>query len=170
MVIIARLLRRDISGVGKKEIGEMPLVGRILEFSGVVLIDRKDSEKAIQAVNSLIDIMQIEGKSVCMSPEGTRSVTTKLAPFKKGAFHRAMQAGVPIVPIVIHNSIDVNPKGSSIYHPATVEVEVLPPVDTSQWSPDSIDEHIATVRTMFLTSLDQDEKGRRARNLRVVEK
>jgi putative phosphoserine phosphatase/1-acylglycerol-3-phosphate O-acyltransferase len=51
-----------------------------------------------------------------------------------------------------------------------VEVEVLPPVDTSQWSADSIDEHIATVRQMFLTSLDQDDKGRRAGNLRVVEK
>ena len=170
MVIIARLLRRDISGVGKKEIGEMPLIGRILEFSGVVLIDRSDSEKAIQAVNSLVDIMQIEGKSVCMSPEGTRSVTTKLAPFKKGAFHLAMLAGVPIVPIVIQNSNDVNPKGSSIYHPATVEVEVLPPVDTSQWSADSIDEHIATVRNMFLKSLDQDDKLQRTRKLRVVEK
>jgi putative phosphoserine phosphatase/1-acylglycerol-3-phosphate O-acyltransferase len=170
LVILARLLRRDISGVGKKEIGEIPLIGRILEFSGVVLIDRKDSEKAIQAVNALVDIMQIEGKSVCMSPEGTRSITPKLAPFKKGAFHLAMQAGVPVVPIVIQNSTDVNPKGSSIYHPATVEVEVLPPVETSQWRADTIDEHIAGVREMFLKALEQDEATRRARHLKVVEK
>ena len=170
MVIIARLLRRDISGVGKKEIGDIPLIGRILEFSGVVLIDRKDSEKAIEAVNALVDIMQIEGKSVCMSPEGTRSITPKLAPFKKGAFHLAMHAGVPIVPIVIQNSTDVNPKGSSIYHPATVEVEVLPPVDTSEWRVEKIDAHIAGVRDMFLKSLEQDEATRRARHLKVVEK
>ena len=170
LVILARLLRRDISGVGKKEIGEIPLIGRILEFSGVVLIDRKDSGKAIEAVNALVDIMQIEGKSVCMSPEWTRSLTPKLAPFKKGAFHLAMQAGVPIVPIVIQNSTDVNPKGSSIYHPATVEVEVLPPVETSGWRVETIDEHIAGVRDMFLKALEQDEATRRARHLKVVEK
>ena len=115
MVIIARLLRRDISGVGKKEIRNMPLIGRVLEFSGVVLIDRQDTEKAIQTMKSLVDTMMVEGKSVCMSPEGTRSVTPKLAPFKKGAFHLAMQAGVPIVPIVIHNSSDIMPKGEMIY-------------------------------------------------------
>ena len=170
MVIIARLLRRDISGVGKREIGDMPLIGRILEFSGVVLIDRKDSQRAIQAVNSLVDIMQIEGKSVCISPEGTRSVTTKLAPFKKGAFHLAMQAGVPIVPIVIQNSNDVNPKGSSIYHPATVEVEILPPVDTSQWSAETIDNHVESVHRMFLKALEQDRTDSNPRQLRVVEK
>jgi putative phosphoserine phosphatase/1-acylglycerol-3-phosphate O-acyltransferase len=166
LVIIARLLRRDITGVGKKEIGEIPLIGRILEFSGVVLIDRKDTEKAIEAMQSLVDIMQIEGKSVCMSPEGTRSITPKLAPFKKGAFHLAMQAGVPMVPIVIRNSGDVMPKGSSYYRPATVEVEVLPPLDTSNWTAATIDEHVNSVHAMFLSALGQD--GRGTAQLKVV--
>ncbi len=169
LVIIARLLRRDITGVGKKEIGEIPLIGRILEFSGVVLIDRKDSEKAIRALESLVGIMQIEGKSVCMSPEGTRSPTPKLAPFKKGAFHLAMQAGVPIVPIVIRNSGDVMPKGSPYYRPATVEVEVLPPVDTSNWTVGTIDEHVASVRAMFLQALGQDTRRHGIPDLRVVD-
>jgi putative phosphoserine phosphatase / 1-acylglycerol-3-phosphate O-acyltransferase len=169
MVIIARLLRRDISGVGKKEIGDIPLIGRILEFSGVILIDRKDSEKAIRALESLVDIMQIEGKSVCISPEGTRSLTPKLAPFKKGAFHLAMQAGVPVVPIVIRNSGDVMPKGSPYYRPATVEVDVLPPVETSNWTAETIDEHVASVRAMFLQTLGQDKERRSIPNLRVVD-
>ena len=96
MVIVARLLRRDISGVGKKEIGDIPLIGRILEFSGVVLIDRKDHDKAIEALGVLVDTMRVEGKSVCMSPEGTRSLTPKLAPFKKGAFRVAIEQQVPV--------------------------------------------------------------------------
>ena len=170
MVIIARLLRRDISGVGKKEIGNIPLIGRILEFSGVVLIDRKDTEKAIETMGTLVDTMRIEGKSVCMSPEGTRSVTPKLAPFKKGAFHLAIQAGVPIVPIVIQNSSDIMPKGDMIYRAATVEVEVLPPVDTSEWSADTIDEHVASVRNMYLKALGQDSSGDTMKPLRVVKK
>jgi putative phosphoserine phosphatase/1-acylglycerol-3-phosphate O-acyltransferase len=170
MVIIARLLRRDISGVGKKEIGDIPLIGRVLEFSGVVLIDRKDTQRAIETMGSLVDTMRIEGKSVCMSPEGTRSITPKLAPFKKGAFRLAIQAGVPIVPIVIQNSSDIMPKGEMIYRPATVEVEVLPPVDTSGWSVETIDEHVASVRNMYLEALDQDQSADTVKPLRVVKK
>lgn len=165
LVILARLLRRDISGVGKKEIGDMPLIGRVLEFCGVVLIDRKDTARAIDAMAPLVDAMRVEGKSVCLSPEGTRSISPKLAPFKKGAFHLAMQAGVPMVPIVIHNSVDVNPKGDMFYRPATVDVEVLPPVDTSNWSVDTIEQHVAEVRGLFLTALGQDEHGRIVRPL-----
>jgi putative phosphoserine phosphatase/1-acylglycerol-3-phosphate O-acyltransferase len=170
MVIIARLLRRDISGVGKKEIRDIPLIGRVLEFSGVVLIDRHDSEKAIETMNTLVDTMRIEGKSVCMSPEGTRSITPKLAPFKKGAFHLAMQAGVPIVPIVIQNSSDIMPKGDMIYRPATIKVEVLPPVSTDNWSVETIEEHVDSVRDMYLRTLGQDRSGHIVKPLKVVEK
>jgi putative phosphoserine phosphatase/1-acylglycerol-3-phosphate O-acyltransferase len=169
MVIIARLLRRDISGVGKKEIRDLPLIGRILELSGVVLIDRKDSEKAIETMKTLVDTMRIEGKSVCMSPEGTRSVTPKLAPFKKGAFHLAMQAGVPVVPIVIQNSSDIMPKGDVIYRPATIRVEILPPIETNNWSAETIDEHMNSVRDMFLQTLGQDRAGHIVAPLKVVE-
>ena len=170
MVIIARLLRRDISGVGKKEIRDIPLIGRLLEMSGVVLIDRQDSEKAIATMKALVDTMIIERKSVCMSPEGTRSVTPKLAPFKKGAFHLAMQAGVPIVPIVIRNSSDIMPKGEMIYRPATVRVEVLPPVPTDSWSVETIDEHVEAVHDMYLAALGQNRAAHIAKPLQVVKK
>lgn len=155
LVIVARLLRRDITGVGKREIRDLPIVGRVMEAAGVVLIDRKDTAKAIEAMTPLVDAMRVEGKSVCLSPEGTRAVTPKLAAFKKGAFHLAMQANVPIVPIVIHNSSDVQPKGDLLYHPGTVQVEVLPPVDTSRWSLDSLDRHVSEVRAMYLEALGQ---------------
>lgn len=158
MVIIARLLRRDITGVGKREIRDMPIIGRIFEASGVVLIDRRNTASAIEAMKPLVDAMRVEGKSVCLSPEGTRAISPKLADFKKGAFHLAMQAGVPMVPIVIHNSGDVQPKGDILYHPGTVEVEVLPPVDTSKWSAETIDKHVTQVRSMYLEALDQKPK------------
>ena len=160
MVIVARLLRRDITGVGKREISDMPIIGRVFEASGIVLIDRKNTASAIEAMTPLVDAMRVEGRSVCLSPEGTRATTPKLAAFKKGAFHLAMQAGVPMVPIVIHNSGDVQPKGDILYHPGTVEVEVLPPIDTSQWSPKTIDEHVAEVRGMYLTALDQEPQSK----------
>ena len=64
----------------------------------------------------------------------------------------------------------MNPKGSSIYHPATVEVEILPPVDTSQWSAETIDDHVESVHRMFLKALEQDRTDSNPRQLRVVEK
>lgn len=156
VVIMARLLRRDLAGVGKKEILDVPVIGRIMQFAGTVLIDRSDATKAIESMKRLVDTIRVEGKSVVIAPEGTRTVSTRLGPFKKGAFHLAMQAGVPIVPIVIRNAIDVSPKGDPLFHPATVGVTVLPPVDTSDWTAETIDEHVADVRRRFLDALEQD--------------
>lgn len=177
VVILARLLRRDIAGVGKKEIKNMPLIGKTLELAGTIFIDRQNSASAIEAMKPLVDAMRNQGKSVAISPEGTRSITPKLSPFKKGPFHLAIQAGVPVVPIVIHNAGDVAPKGDFIFRPATVEVDVLPPVDTRNWSSETIEEHVAEVRGMFLDALGQGEEpealsapGPRPRPTRAVRK
>jgi putative phosphoserine phosphatase/1-acylglycerol-3-phosphate O-acyltransferase len=158
VVIIARLLRQDIAGVGKQEIKRMPVIGKVLELGGVVMIDRKNAASAIEAMAPLVDAMRQEGKSVVLAPEGTRTISPKLGPFKKGAFHLAMQAGVPIVPIVIHNAGDVAPKGDFVFRPATVDVEVLPPVDTTDWQAETIDEHVREVRNLFLRTLGQPEE------------
>ena len=159
VVIIAKLLRRDIAGIGKQEIkSETPIIGKVLEFGGVVFIDRSNAQSAIESITPLVDTMRNDGKSVVLAPEGTRTVSPKLAPFKKGAFHIAMQAGVPMVPIVIHNAGDVAPKGDFVFRPATVDVEVLPPVDTSKWRKESIDQHVLEVRNMFARALGQPEQ------------
>jgi putative phosphoserine phosphatase/1-acylglycerol-3-phosphate O-acyltransferase len=155
VIIIARLLRRDFAGIGKQEIKKVPLIGKVLQFSGVVFIDRSNTGSAIEAMGPLVVAIKDERKSVVIAPEGTRTVSPRLAPFKKGAFHLAIQAGVPIIPIVIHNSLDVAPKGDFVFRSATVHVDVLPPVDTSHWSSDSIDEHVGEVRAMFEQALGQ---------------
>jgi len=158
VIIIARLLRRDFAGVGKKEIRDTPIIGKTMELAGTVFIDRANAASAIEAMQPLVDAMRNGGKSVVIAPEGTRTVSPRLAPFKKGAFHLAIQAGVPVVPIVIHNSGDVAPKGDFVFRPATVQVDVLPPVDTSAWRAESIDEHVAQVRRMFQVTLGQERE------------
>jgi len=158
VVIIARLLRRDFAGVGKKEIKNTPIIGKTLELAGTVFIDRENASSAIEAMQPLVDAMRNGGKSVVIAPEGTRTVSPRLAPFKKGAFHLAIQAGVPVVPIVIHNSGDVAPKGDFVFRPATVEVDVLPPIDTSGWSADTIEAHVASVRHLFQRTLGQEQE------------
>ena len=159
VIIIAKLLRRDIAGVGKKEIRkETPVLGKVLELGGLVFIDRADGKSAINAMKPLIDVIRSEGKSVVLAPEGTRTISPAMAPFKKGAFHLAMQAGVPVVPIVIYNSGDVAPKGDFVLRPATVKVEALPPVDTSDWSVETMDDHVRDVRNRFARALGQPEQ------------
>ncbi|NNE61946.1 MAG: 1-acyl-sn-glycerol-3-phosphate acyltransferase, partial [Woeseia sp.] len=95
------------------------------------------------------------GLSLAIAPEGTRSNSDRLGPFKKGPFHIAMQAGVPIVPIVIHNASDVLPKGGFFVRPTAVHVDVLPPVMTDDWRPETVDQHVAEVRDLYLETLGQ---------------
>jgi len=154
-IIMPSLLRRDIAGVGKKEIGDVPIIGTLMKLGGTVLIDRENSKSAREAMAPLVDVMLKEGRSICIAPEGTRSTSTNLGRFKKGAFHLAMQAGVPIVPVVIHNAIDVAPRGQFIIRPATVKVTVLPPVHTDKWKVRDIDKNIQKIRDQFLIELDQ---------------
>ncbi len=93
-----------------------------------------------------------------LAPERTRTVSPPMAPFKKRPFHMAMQAVLPIIPIVIYNSGDVAPKGDFVLRSATVKVEALPPVDTGQWSLETMDEHVREVRNMFARALGQPEQ------------
>ena len=158
VAIMARLVRRDVVGVGKKEIQRMPLIGQAMGAAGVVFIDRSDRSKAIESMAPLVAAMKDEGKSLVIAPEGTRAPTRKLAPFKKGGFHMATQVGVPIVPVVIHNAGDIAPKGDFVFQPGTVRVEVLPPVDTSGWSTERMNEQVTEVRNLFLKALGQPEQ------------
>lgn len=158
VMILAKLIRRDMGGVAKKEIRDTPVIGKLMELAGTVFIDRANAGSAIKAMAPLIDAIKIDGKSIVIAPEGTRTLSPKLGPFKKGAFHMAIQAGVPMVPIVIHNAGDVAPKNEFLMRPAKVRVDVLPAVDTSKWRIRTMNEHVAEVRGMFLEALGQAEE------------
>ncbi|MCR9094883.1 MAG: HAD-IB family hydrolase [bacterium] len=163
-VLMLKIVRRDMTGVGKKEIQDDPIMGPLFTAAGVVFVDRAglaetDSEAGAEASKAALEpaVRALEhGRSIAIAPEGTRSITPRLGPFKKGAFHLAMQAGVPIVPVVFRNVLDAFPKDASIVRPATIEAVVLPPIDTSSWTVEGLDEEIARVRAMYLDVLHQD--------------
>lgn len=158
VMILAKLIRRDMGGVAKKEVRDTPVIGKLMELAGTVFIDRANAGSAIKAMAPLIDAVKNDGKSIVIAPEGTRTLSPKLGPFKKGAFHMAIQAGVPMVPIVIHNAGDVAPKNEFLMRPAKVRIDVLPAVDTSKWSVRTLNQHVAEVRGMFLEALGQAEE------------
>jgi len=156
-VIVGKLVQRDFTGIGKKEIARFPIVGAAMKYSDMVFIDRSSSKKAIEQIQPVIKALKEDGLSVCLAPEGTRSRGKKLGAFKKGAFHIAMQAGVPIVPIVIHNASDALPKGQHIAKPAKIKITVLKPILTDRWAVGSLNKHVATTRKKFLDTLGQVE-------------
>ncbi|AMO71454.1 HAD-IB family hydrolase [Sphingorhabdus sp. M41] len=158
VMILAKLIRKDMGGVAKIEVRDTPVIGKLMELAGTVFIDRANAGSAIKAMAPLIDAVKIDGKSIVIAPEGTRTLSPKLGPFKKGAFHMAIQAGVPMVPIVIHNAGDVAPKNEFLMRPAKVRVDVLPAVDTSKWTSRTMNKHVAEVRGMFLEALGQAEE------------
>jgi putative phosphoserine phosphatase/1-acylglycerol-3-phosphate O-acyltransferase len=152
VLLLAKLLRRDFVGVAKKELRRVPILGTLARLSGTVFIDRADSKSAIRALQPAVDALRA-GTSLAIAPEGTRTPTPRLAPFKKGAFHMAMQARVPIVPIVIKNALDALPKHALVIRPARVEVVVHPPISTRSWTRENLDEQIAAIRRLYEETL-----------------
>ena len=150
--IVMKLIRHDFTGVAKKELEKTP-IGPIFSALGAIYVDRANKEKAIEAMKPAVEALK-SGVSVAIAPEGTRSGSKTLGPFKKGAFHLAMQAGVPIIPIVIKNAYMAMPKGSSMFKPTHIEVVVLDPVDTSIWKLKNLNKHIEDVRNLYLNELE----------------
>ncbi len=144
-LIVGSLLRRDLTAVAKKEAARDPRFAPVGLLMDVAYIDRSNSKKARSALAPVVEKLR-GGLSLAIAPEGTRTPTPRLARFKKGAFHIAMQAGVPIVPIVIRNAGELMWRGSSLVRAGTVDVVVLPPVPTEGWRAADLDRHIEEIR------------------------
>jgi putative phosphoserine phosphatase/1-acylglycerol-3-phosphate O-acyltransferase len=71
----------------------------------------------------------------------------------------AMQAGVPVVPVVFRNVLDALPRDALIVRPATIEAVVLPPIDTSEWTVDGLDDEIQAIRARYLDILEPPERS-----------
>jgi putative phosphoserine phosphatase/1-acylglycerol-3-phosphate O-acyltransferase len=152
VLILCKLLHRDFVGISKMEVRSNPVFGPAFALAGTVFIDRANHRKAVEALKPAVDALR-EGLSIVIAPEGTRSSTGRLGRFKKGAFHIAMQARRPIVPIVIRNAIDALPKHGIIARPATIDVVVHPPIPTDTWTPDTLEREAGAVEQLYRDTL-----------------
>ncbi|THD04786.1 hypothetical protein B1810_04180 [Panacagrimonas perspica] len=154
LVIGVGLMRRNATGVVKKEMENMLGWGQFGRFMDMAFVDRGDPGKARAALAPAVEKLR-KGMSLGICPEGTRSYSPRLAPFKKGAFHMAMQAGVPVVPVVLRNAGEVMHRDALWMRPGVVDICVLQPVPTLDWTLESLDRRVAEVRQQFLDTLDQ---------------
>ena len=150
--IVAALVKDDWTGIAKKELQSNPLVGPLGKLLDAAFIDWADTAAAVAALKPIEEAAR-KGLSIVVAPEGTRMDTRSVGPFKKGAFRIAMAAGLPIVPIVIRNSESVAGRNSTTLHPGTVDVAVLPPVSTADWTLENLSERIEQIRACYVARL-----------------
>lgn len=143
--------------LAKKEFFRMPVLGRAMALRGFVPVDRRNREKAIEAVEEATRSLKA-GHNFLVFPEGTRSRDGRLQPFKKGVFVMAIKAQAPIVPISVSGSGKIMPKGKFAISPGTVRITIHDPVLTEGCTLGDRHRIAERVREAILTGLSNEER------------
>ncbi|ALB63980.1 acyl-phosphate glycerol 3-phosphate acyltransferase [Cronobacter condimenti 1330] len=163
MVTASSIVQPPTVTVGKKSLIWIPFFGQLYWLTGNLLIDRNNRSKAHGTIAEVVNQFRKRDISIWMFPEGTRSRGRGLMPFKTGAFHAAIAAGVPIIPICVsntHGKIKLNRWKNGL-----VIVEMLPPVDTQGWGKEQVRELAAHCRQLMeekIALLDKEVAEREA--------
>jgi putative phosphoserine phosphatase / 1-acylglycerol-3-phosphate O-acyltransferase len=152
-LVTSRVVRRGFTAVAKAEVKQMPVLGQLLTLADVAFVDRTNTSKAVSALQPAVDRLRA-GVSIAISPEGTRSMSPKVGVFKKGGFHMARDAEVPIVPIVIRNAGEIMWRNARVVQEGTIEVVVHEPVPTANWTKGDLDEWVPRMRQLYIDTLD----------------
>lgn len=153
MVTISSMVAENTVSIGKKSLIWIPFFGLVYWATGNIFIHREKRSSAIETMNKVGNIVRDRKVSIWMFPEGTRSRGRGLLPFKSGAFHLAISAGVPIVPVVcsnLHNKVDLNRANNG-----TVICEMLDPIDTSSYSRENVKELIEKCHQIMQAKFDE---------------
>ena len=143
--VLFRSLHPVLHILYKAELHKFPIMGTVFDLGGFVAVERENRERAMQSINRGADSLRA-GNSFLIFPEGTRSRTGDLLPFKKGGFVMAIQAQVPIVPVAVQGGRAAMRKGSAIVHPVRVSVRIGEAIPTRGLTIDDRDMLIERVR------------------------
>ncbi len=163
MVTASSIVQPPTVTVGKKSLVWIPFFGLLYWLTGNLLIDRNNRSRAHSTIAAVVDQFKKRRISIWMFPEGTRSRGRGLLPFKTGAFHAAIAAGVPVIPVCVSNTsnkIKLNRLNNGL-----VIVEMLSPIDTSAWGKDQVRDlaaHCREIMAAKIAELDQEVAEREA--------
>lgn len=150
--VVLRRLFPHLQVIYKQELRRLPILPRCWDIGGFVPIDRSNRVQSDRAIEQAAQNVR-SGKSFLVFPEGTRSRTGELLPFKKGAFILAIKAQAPIVPVAIAGASRAMRRGSPVIWPATLHVRVGRPVETSGLTLDDRDRLSEEVRARIAALL-----------------
>ena len=127
---------KRIGLIAKKEVLKVPVLGRGMSFINFVTIDRSNPQRAVATMNRVREIVD-SGYSFGVFAEGTRAMPGELLPFKKGAFHVALQTGAAVIPVCIKNTDYLMGKKTGVVNPGTMEIVLLPAIETEGLTADN---------------------------------
>jgi 1-acyl-sn-glycerol-3-phosphate acyltransferase len=154
--VLFRSLPGSIRMVAKAELFRIPVWGRAMIAAGFIRIDRSDHRQAVESLRATGGALLASGTRVWIAPEGTRSKTGALGPFKSGGFRMALDFGVRILPVAIEGTREVLPAtGWIVERGKKVTVTVLPPIDPKPYGINRRKELIAEVRRAIAGGLGQ---------------
>jgi 1-acyl-sn-glycerol-3-phosphate acyltransferase len=152
--VLFRALHSQLHILYKAELHKFPIMGTVFDVGGYVPIERGNRERAMASIRRGARSLRA-GNSFLIFPEGTRSRTGDLLPFKKGGFVMAIEAQTPIVPVAVQGGRAAMRKGSTIVHPVHVSVRIGEPIPTAGLTLDDRDLLIERVRGAIRGLLDQ---------------
>lgn len=139
----------------KKEVLRVPIFGRILTMAEMVPVDRHNRDAAIESVHAAAKVLR-RGLNMVIFPEGTRSTDGRLLPFKKGPFHLAVEAGVPVVPVTLLGTYECWPKGQFASRGGSTTVVFHPPIEPSGFG--DRETLMTKVRDAIASALPEDRR------------
>ncbi len=133
--VLYQALPLSLRMAAKKELFRTPIWGKAMRAAGFVEIDRKNRDRAYQALGAAGALLRDEGLSLHLAPEGTRSKTGRLGRFKRGAFDLAQAAQLPVLPVCISGAIRVHRSGTmQVHRDQSVTVTLLPALHPNEFS------------------------------------
>ncbi len=128
--VILGYLSVQFRWLAKSELFRIPIFGQAMQGAGYISIDRSDRKSAFESLDRAANTIR-NGASVLIFPEGTRSRDGRIGPFKKGGFVLAIDSEAPIVPVILHGTRAIMPKGRLTITPQDVLLEICPPIETA---------------------------------------
>lgn len=144
--------------IAKKEAQKIPLVPTWMDYLGCVFIDRENPREAVKALNAACEKIK-NGYSIIIFPEGTRSQSDEVGPFKSGALKIAQKTHAPIVPIRIDGTYKIMEANGNWMIPGTVNVTILPAINTGELSRDEMKNLGSEIRQSIIDVFEADKKG-----------
>lgn len=151
-------LGQHIKWMMKKSLRKLPMVGKACEAAGFIFVDNSSAKTALKSIDEA-EKRLVDGVSVVLFPEGSRTKTGKIGAFKKGAFQMALDLKLSLVPISINGSYEVMSIHTYLLNPHKMELIIHDPIDTSLYASDDIKQFVVNIRALMQESQTAIKSG-----------